>query len=248
MKTRDCSIIYRHYLPILIGLCVGITFSLVLTPAVDKVCQEIDIHQQSENIDQNNQHADVVKIEDSKNSVENEEDLSEYEPRINLAGKPHLAKKEPQTLVRPRYFSTELGMKDKSFVAVLSSIKQIPSLGLAINDTLANHVNRIAFFVEVAQDEKLDIKTLPIVGFKDSQQGLLTLHTLKYLADKLANSYSYFFLVKDSTYVNGKRLHDLMNHISITENVYMGSTTNDLTTSPSMCLLGNQVTLLNLDL
>ncbi|EFX68349.1 hypothetical protein DAPPUDRAFT_260261 [Daphnia pulex] len=101
---------------------------------------------------------------------ENTEDLSDYDPRINLAGKPHSAKKKPQTLIRPRYLSTELGIKEKNFVAVLSSIKQISTLGLAMNKTLAHHVNRLAFFVEVVGNDKLDVKTLPIVGFKDSQQ------------------------------------------------------------------------------
>ncbi|EFX79462.1 hypothetical protein DAPPUDRAFT_52547 [Daphnia pulex] len=172
---------------------------------------------------------------------ENTEDLSDYDPRINLAGKPHSAKKEPQTLIRPRYLSTELGIKEKNFVAVLSSIKQISTLGLAMNETLAHHVNRLAFFVEVVGNDKLDVKTLPIVGFKDSQQGLLTLHTLKYLADKLAVGYSYFFLIKDTTFVDGRKLDNLTKHISITENVYMGLPGTHPTSNPSVCSLDSGI-------
>ena len=239
IRNRDCSLLYRQILPILAGLLIGITVSVVLYPPEENGCPKNSFHYFTDIIDQNNQPVDLVRTDSIKNLQENNEDLSDYEPRINLAGKPHTAKKEPQSFVRPRYFSTELGIKDKIFVAVLSSVNQIATLGVALNKTLADHVNHMAFFVEIAENEKLDVKTLPIVGFKDSQQGLLTLHTLKYLAEKLADTYSFFFLIKDTTYVNGKKLVDTVNHISVTEDVYMGSTTNDLTTSPSICLIGN---------
>ena len=241
-RSRDCSLLYRQFLPIFLGLCIGITFSIVLSSTEENGCQKNSFHHFSDIIDQNNQPVDLIRADDTKNVQENNEDLSDYEPRINLAGKPHTAKKEPQSLIRPRYFSTELGIKDKSFVAVLSSVNQIATLGVAVNKTLADQVNHMAFFVEIAENEKLDVKTLPIVGFKDNQQGLLTLHTLKYLAEKLADTYSFFFLMKDTTYANGKKLVNLMNHISISEDIYMGSTTSDLTTSPSICLIGQVIT------
>lgn len=238
-RMVDRLLACRPVTPILIGICVGISISLIVTNAgTGSGCIEKssvffgDIFDKSHNIES-------LFTEDSKIvQDENTEDLSDYDPRINLAGKPHSAKKEPQTLIRPRYLSTELGIKEKNFVAVLSSIKQIPSLGLAINETLAHHVNRLAFFVEVVGNDKLDVKTLPIVGFKDSQQGLLTLHTLKYLADKLAVGYSYFFLIKDTTYVDGRKLDNLTKHISITENVYMGLPGTHPTSNPSVCSLG----------
>lgn len=142
-------------------------------------------------------------------------------------------------MIRPRYYSTELGIKERSFVAVLSSIKQISTLGLAINQTLAHHVNRLAFFVDVNQkEEKLDVKNLQIVGFKDSQQGLLTLHTLKYLADKLAVGFSYFFFIRDTTYVDGRKLDRLIKNLSIFEHVYMGLPGTEPTDIPSICSLG----------
>ena len=237
-RNTDRPQLYRQFLPILAGLLIGIIVSVVLSPSEENGCQKNSFHPFSDIIDQGNQPVDSVRTYSIKNLQENIEDLSEYEPRINLEGKPHTAKKEPQTFVRPRYFSTELGIKDKSFVAVLSSVNKISTLGVALNKTLADQVNHMAFFVEIAENEKLDVKSLPIVGFKDSQQGLLTLHTLKYLAEKLADTYSFIFLIKDTTYVNGKKFVDIVNHISVTEDVYMGSTTNDLASSPSICLIG----------
>jgi hypothetical protein len=61
---------------------------------------------------------------------------------------------------------------------------------------------------------------------------------LKYLADKLAVGYSYFFLIKDTTYVDGRKLDNLTKHISITENVYMGLPGTHPTSNPSVCSLG----------
>ena len=90
----------------------------------------------------------------------------------------------------------------------------------------------------MSSNEKLDIKTLPIVGFRDSQQGFLSLHTLKYLADKLLEGYSYFFLMKDTSFVNGRKLAKFVNHISITDHVYMGSPVNDPGFGPSVCSIG----------
>jgi len=236
-RNRDCSLLCRQFLPILAGLFIGIIISVVLSPSEENGCPKNSFRHFSDIIDQNSQPVDSVRTDSVKNLQDNSEDLSEYEPRINLAGKPHTAKKEPQTFVRPRYYSTELGIKDKSFVAVLSSVNKIATLGVALNKTLADQVNHMAYFVEIAENEKLDVKGLPIVGFKDSQQGLLTLHTLKYLAEKLADTYSFFFLIKDTTYVNGKKLVNMVNHISVTEDVYMGSTANDFTTSPSICMI-----------
>lgn len=241
LRMVDRLFCCRPFTPILIGICVGVTISLIVTNVrIENNCLE-NISVLRDSFDRSH-NIDSVFTEDSKNlQEENTEDLSDYDPRINLAGKPHSAKKEPQTLIRPRYLSTELGIKEKNFVAVLSSIKQIPSLGLAINETLAHHVSRLAFFVEVAGTDKLDVKTLPIVGFKDSQQGLLTLHTLKYLADKLAVGYSYFFFIKDTTYVDGRKLDNLTKHISITENVYMGLPGTHPTSNPSVCSLDSGI-------
>lgn len=244
-KIVDCSFGARQFTPVLVGFCVGISICLIVTntATVNSPCKE---NGRTVFNEEYSDRSDLFTIEDSKDSKsyqDNVEDLSDYEPRINLLGKPHSAKKEPISFIRPRFFSTELGIKEKCFVAVLSSIKQISTIGLAVNKTLAHHVNRLAFFVEVAQGDKLDIKTLPIVGFKDSQQGLLTLHTLKYLADKLTAAYSFFFFIKDTTFVDGRKLDKLVKHISVSEHVYMGLPGSDPTSNPSVCSLESGILL-----
>jgi len=151
-------------------------------------------------------------------------------------------------LIRPCYYSTELGIKGRNFVAVLSSIKHISTLGLAINQQgfLAHHLKRLALFVNVysqSKEEKLDVKALQIVGFRDSQQGLLTLHMLKYLADKLAVGYSYFFFIRDTKYINDRRLDCPGKNLSITEHVNMGTPRTESTDIPPFCSPGNQLSI-----
>ena len=239
----DRSLGIRSITPILVGFCVGISVSLIATNiGIENSCSETNSFSFGDVFEKSNNFESLMSDEIRNFQDEsNVEDLNDFEPRINLAGKPHSAKKEPQILTRPRYFSTELGIKERNFVAILSSIKHISTLGFAINETLAHLVNRFAFFVEVTVTDRLDVKTLPIVGFKDtSQQGLLTLHTLKYLADKLTVGYNFFFLIKDTTYVDGRKLDKLTKHISITENVYLGLPGNDPTSNPTVCSLGKQ--------
>ena len=243
-KIVDFSIGSKQYMPLFVGFCVGISLCLIFTnnSVINETCNSSNTQPLFSYALEKDSFlpSNVIPMDVQENYPE---DSNDYDPRINLDGKPHSAKKEPHILVRPRYYSTELGIKERSFVAVLSSIKQISSLGLAINQTLAHHVNRLAFFVDVAhnKEEKLDVKALQIVGFKDSQQGLLTLHTLKYLADKLAVGYSYFFFIRDTTYVDGRKLDRLVKNLSITEHVYMGTPGTGPTDIPSICSLGNKL-------
>ena len=239
VRLMSRSLFNRQQMPVLVGLCVGIALSLIVTPILEEDCPSYKVFPFSKVVFGNSDDFDgLLKTEEAARLPREEDDPNDYEPRINLAGKPQSAKKEPQTLIRPRYFSTELNIKDKSCVAVLRSIRQVSSSGVAINETLAPHVNYLFFFVDVSQSTKLDFKTLPIVGFKDSQQNLLVLHTPKYLSDKLLLSQNFFFLIRDTSAVNGRKLAKFIDHISIAENVYMGSPVSNPTSSPTVCSLG----------
>jgi chondroitin polymerizing factor len=143
------SLFNRQHLPLLAGICVGIVLSLMTAPVANDGCRRdnriaADPGWGGQVIDRSvlQPSAGAPSIAVKAGTQKVEEDYSDYEPRINLAGKPQSAKKEPQALIRPRYFSTELGIKEKCFVAILSSLKQIPTLGLAINKTIAHHINR----------------------------------------------------------------------------------------------------------
>ena len=69
-------------------------------------------------------------------------------------------------VVRPRYYSTELGIKDKLAVAVITKSALLPDYGVMLNLTLSRYVNRLLFFVE--GDESTPISGLPCITFPPS--------------------------------------------------------------------------------
>ncbi|XP_058444907.1 chondroitin sulfate synthase 2 [Malaya genurostris] len=147
---------------------------------------------------------------------------SEFEPQLNLEQKPMTAKKQVKNIVRPRYYYTELGIREKLFVGVMSTQENIDSLATAINKTSAHLVNKIKFFIN-ADNVKANFKLKNIVGFTDTRENLRPFHVLKYIADNYLDDYDYFLLVSDTSYVNARLLKERLSHISISFNIYMGT-------------------------
>lgn len=166
---------------------------------------------------------DYISISDNE-KLSNRPD--EYEPRINLAGKPQRARKVPQNLIRPRYYSTELGIRERLFVGVLTSENTVRSLAVAINKTSSHLVDKIMFFMDAGGAEKANVITLKlpgIVGFVDAQPHLKPFHMLKYLTDNFLEEYDFFFLTKDTSYVDADVLSSLVKSISVSVEVHAGS-------------------------
>ena len=155
------------------------------------------------------------------NQIEKNDD--EYEPVINLAGKPMKAHKTPQSIIRPRYYSTELGIRAKLFVGVLTNKKNILKTGIGFNRTVGHLVDKLMFFIESVGSEKLNISLPGVVGFTDTRTILRPFHTIKYITDTFLEEYDYFFLVSDASYVNARKLKDIANKISVSQNIHLGS-------------------------
>lgn len=161
----------------------------------------------------------------------------DYEPVINLAGKPSKAQKTPQDFQRPRYYRTELGIREKLFLAVLTSPKTIQSHGIPFNKTTNHLFDKIGFFMESEPNKaKSDVKLNGVVQFSDTRLILKPFHMLKYIADNYLDEFDYFYIVRDTTYVRGRSLYTLVKSISVSENVHAGSKAPDELTS--FCLLG----------
>lgn len=145
----------------------------------------------------------------------------DFEPKLNLANKPLAAKKPSKSIIRPRYYSSELGIREKLFVGVLSSKDNIKTFATAFNKTTAHLVNRIKFFIN-ADNVKTNYVLKNIVGFTDTRINLRPFHVLKYIADNYLDDFDYFLLVPDTAYVDARELKKLVSQISITFDVYMG--------------------------
>ena len=135
----------------------------------------------------------------------------EYEPRIlpnpdvkiNSSSNSNL-QNSSKKLVRPRYVADELGIREKVLVSVLTESKNLNTFAIFINQTLGDHVDQILFFIHDKPE------TIPhgmeVLSIEDSKQRLKPFYVLNYLAKKKLNSYDWFFLVPDNTFIRGYKV------------------------------------------
>ncbi|ALC48759.1 CG43313 [Drosophila busckii] len=126
-----------------------------------------------------------------------------------------------KNVLRPRYYSSELGIREKLFIGVLTSQENINGLATAFNRTVAHLVNKIKFFMN-ADSVKTNYELKNIVGFTDTRESRRPFHVIKYIADNYIDDYDYFLLVPDTVYVDARKLNALLYHMSITFDLYMG--------------------------
>lgn len=211
----------RQNFYLIIGVTIGLLFSLIVGPLLETGCL-----------------VSVSTLESEPNSININD---EYEPRINLAGKPQRAQKIPQTLLRPRYYSTELGIREKLFVGILANEASEDGLAVAVNKTVTHWVDKTIFFVDAAGGHKLNVSLMKIpgiVGFTDSRSILKPFHMVKYIIDNYLDEFEFFMLIKDSTYLNAAKLMNLVKQVSVIEDVYASGTV----VGTNYCSLGNSET------
>ena len=206
---------------LIIGLSIGLSLSMISVP-----------------IDTNDYDSKTEQLIHYSND---QEDLDEYEPKININSKPQQAQKVPKTLVRPRYYSTELGIREKLFVGVITSQQYLHSRDIAINKTIAHIVDKVRYFISIPEGTKPNVTLPGIVGFTDTRSILKPFHTLKYIIDNYLENYDYYLLIKDVSYVNARKLVESVAKISVSQSIHMGV----LGDIPSYCSLDSGILLSN---
>lgn len=187
---------------LIIGICMGLSFSLLLIP-----------------IDIDKQHDIIESLDHSSNTLE---DIDPYEPRIHTDDKPQQMQKARKTFVRPRYYSTELGIREKLFVGIITSQEHLHSRDIALNKTITHIVDKVRYFISIPEGSKPNVSFPGIVGFTDTRNILKPFHTMKYIIDNYLENYDYYFLVKDVSYINARGLMEFVNKISVSQNVHVG--------------------------
>ncbi|XP_015115913.1 chondroitin sulfate synthase 2 [Diachasma alloeum] len=210
---------------LMIGVCLGLSLSLFMSP--------VEI---SEGIDANS------PSDEFWSPVPSQDPVDEYVPKINLAQKPKIPQKVPKSLIRPRYYSTELGIREKLFIAVSTSREHLHTRGIALNKTLAHLVDKIRYFITIPEGSKPNVSLPGIVGFTDTRDILKPFHIIKYITDNYLEEYDFYFIVKDSSYVNGRSLNHLLDKISVSRDVYLGRPLDD---DPNYCSLDSGIILSN---
>ncbi|NXJ88142.1 CHSS2 synthase, partial [Corythaixoides concolor] len=121
---------------------------------------------------------------------------------------------------RTRYISTELGMRQRLFVGVLTSKSTLNTLAVAVNRTLAHRLERVVYFTG-ARGRKVP-HGMTVVTHGDERPIWNTYQTVRYLVDHYVNDFDWFFLVQDDTYTEAHRISHLVAHLSIDTHLYLG--------------------------
>ena len=210
----DAKCVSRSCLPALVGLCLGITVNMMYAPFSEDSCETFIANQDPQT---------RVKIRDTGPIDDPAADM--YEP-LRVDGSTDkeffLDNKPAAKFYRPKYAATELGIREKILVAVLSSKDSLNTRAVAINKTLAHYVTRTVFFI----DQKASIPPPPgmlIVNFGDGYNHLLPISVLKYVGAKYGHDYDYFMFITDKGYVRAEKVMDLVSHISVSKHVHLGS-------------------------
>ncbi|XP_076461229.1 chondroitin sulfate synthase 2-like [Babylonia areolata] len=205
----------RPLLPAIIGLSLGVAMSMMYAPFSDDSCETFLSRQDPQQL---------VHMRGTK-SLKSQEEES-FEPRIippmkQSSDNDEVGGASKAKLIRPRYASTELGIREKLFVGVVTSKNTINTLGVALNKTLSNYVTRLVYFLD---DKGPAVPSgMTIVNFKDNHPHLIPVHMLKYVSEQYLDTFDYYMFVTDHTYVRGERLFNLVSHISVSQHVHMGA-------------------------
>ncbi|KAG1655204.1 Chondroitin sulfate synthase 2 [Nymphon striatum] len=149
---------------------------------------------------------------------------SEYEPRFVDAEQINRRTiKKIQTkrgVYRPRYYSTELGVREKLFVGIISSNEKLNQYASMLNETLMQGADNVAIFTDVIPP---DYKSNTIVHTMGSDvKKLPILSVIDIISQKYLTDYDFFFLAKDTVYIRGTKLMKFVSDISVSYDVFVG--------------------------
>lgn len=202
----------RYVLPVMIGIIVGFALSLLCAPLYD--CDNnLEIFDSGSRFSFN-RIKKLARFDDSpsRNEVLQQQKLADdFEPRINLQGKPKHPSKTPGKIFRPRYASIELNIRYKLFIGIISTTRMLSNFSIFLNQTLSTVSKKVTFFVNNAEmNEKLLLETTPpgvnVVNFNDDRDFLLPFHSLKYVIDNYIEEFDWFFFVTDTTFVRPQKV------------------------------------------
>lgn len=194
---------------VLMGLSLGFSLNMLLSSLLSNQCNSfsIDTGMTSGNPEQLEEHYELHYK--SKSELENEAVLSNDLKKHRI--------------VRPRFLSSELGLKEKLVIGVLTSTNTLETFGTAINKTMfiPNVKSRIMFFMNGVVKEPSN--KMHLVMFSQVETHMTPFFMLKYLADNYLQSHNWFYIFPDTTFVNRERVEELVDQISVGGNIIIGS-------------------------
>lgn len=228
---RRSSRVVLHKKLVPIGICCGILLSLTAVPFMG--CQRRKSPPSAKDGFLLWQSAPV--------------DDEDFEPVLRLDSRSKTSQAnspEKVALKRPRFYSTELEIREKLLVVVLTSPETVETFGAAVNRTLSRHPNKMIFY-SCASDGEISATALgapSVLQLPGTKCDSLASHVLKHLGGKnTAKDFDFVFLMRDSTYVNGEKLVSIATHVSVNVEVFLGRPANGACDLDAGLLLSNGV-------
>lgn len=206
--------LFSENLYLFLGIIIGLYISSMISDGFDANC--------------NRQR--IMRNETAQEIISSS--INKFAPKI-LTKKPNPNSKKTK-LIRPRYYSTELGMREKMFVGIFTSEEKINTQAIHINKTIGHLVDKIKFFITAQYKLKAKFNLTGLVGFTDARYRYRPFQVVKYVGDTFAQDFDYYFFANDYTFINIHRLKDIVNKISVSMDVYLGTKVKD----SSYCNLG----------
>jgi len=211
--------------PTLIGLTLGLALSFLRAPITPEECS-VDL-----------EHPDPIQGDkgDNLKPLDNSvpafpgSDEDDFEPKIitdpNLKPRVDLEANKKK-VVRSRYISTELGIRERLVSAIITERDSVNTLGVAVNKTLAHHLQKLLFFFGATEHPFRGNNRQPagmnIVVHSEEEEIKVLYQSLYYLYQHYQDIYDWFFIGTDKSYIAGYRINEIVNHMSITRKLYMG--------------------------
>ncbi|XP_035378118.1 chondroitin sulfate synthase 2 [Electrophorus electricus] len=202
--------------PVVVGISLGFTLSLLSVSWIEEPCSPTAAVHQSLGLLQ-----DASLGARRPNSISTGPDgrgNEDFQPRI-IPYKP-AKKSQPRKVSRAKYISTELGIRERLFVGVLTSKSSINTLGVAVNRTISQHLDSVLFFTG-ARDRKVP-HGMFVVTHGDERHVWNMYQTVKYILKHFVSEYDWFYLAQDDTYTQAERLKVLVGHLSMNRALYLG--------------------------
>ncbi|XP_078572025.1 chondroitin sulfate glucuronyltransferase-like isoform X2 [Branchiostoma floridae x Branchiostoma japonicum] len=211
MRRQPSMLYLRPFMPLIVGLSLGFTLCLVCLPLLEEGCTS------EGSVDQVARLRKPNSVQETQDVLQNYND-DDFEPRIITNPKP--AKSGGKQPFRARYISTELGIREKLVVGVITSRETLDTVAVALNKTLAHYIHKLLYFTGTR-----NVKApggMYVVTHGDDRPVWEMAQTIRYINDHFHKDYDWTYLVTDNTYVQGERVTDIFDHISMNRDVYMG--------------------------
>ncbi|XP_066301515.1 chondroitin sulfate glucuronyltransferase-like [Branchiostoma lanceolatum] len=233
MRRQPSMLYLRPFMPLIVGLSLGFTLCLVCLPLLEEGCTS------EGSVDQVARLRKPNSVQESSQDVLQNYNDDDFEPRIITNPKP--VKSGGKQPFRARYISTELGIREKLVVGVLTSRESLDTVAVALNKTLAHYIHKLLYFTGTR-----NVKApggMYVVTHGDDRPVWEMAQTIRYINDHFHKDYDWTYLVTDNTYVQGDRVTNIFDHISMNRDVYMGKRAAFTDMDGYYCKIGHGVVL-----